>query len=78
MDQKIIDLYDDYVHRHFDRRLFLDRLSGLAGGMGAALALLPLLQSNYALAETVKAGDPRIRASRVAFEGVSGPVRAYL
>jgi carboxymethylenebutenolidase len=78
MDQKIIDLYDDYVHRHFDRRLFLDRLSKLTGSMAAATALLPLLQSNYAMAETVKADDPRITISHVTFDGVTGPVKAYL
>ena len=78
MDQKIIDLYDDYVHRHFDRRLFLDRLARVAGGMGAALALLPLLQSNYALAETVAANDPRIDTGHVTVAGASGPLNAYV
>jgi len=43
--KKIIDLYDDYVHRHFDRRLFLDSLVKVAGSTAAAMALLPLLQS---------------------------------
>jgi carboxymethylenebutenolidase len=78
MDQTTIDLYDDYVHRHFDRRLFLDRLAKHAGGMGAALALLPLLQSNYALAETVKPDDPRITAKWVEFPGATGQIKAYL
>jgi carboxymethylenebutenolidase len=36
LDQKIIELYDDYVHRHFDRRLFLDRLAQYSGGMAAS------------------------------------------
>jgi carboxymethylenebutenolidase len=78
MDQQIIDIYDDYVHRHFDRRLFLDRLAKAAGGMGAAMALLPLLQSNYALAETIAAADPRLKAGHVTFDGASGPLKAYL
>jgi carboxymethylenebutenolidase len=78
MDQRIIDLYDDYVHRHFDRRLFLDRLSKLTGSMGAALATLPLLQSNYALAEVVAPDDPRIKTSHVEFKGATGPLKAYL
>jgi carboxymethylenebutenolidase len=78
MDQKIIDLYDDYVHHHFDRRLFLDRLAKAAGGMAAALALLPLLQSNYALAETIAAGDARLKTSHVTFDGATGPLNAYL
>ena len=27
MDQRIIDLYDDFIHSHLDRRLFLERLT---------------------------------------------------
>ena len=78
MDQRIIDLYDDFVHGHFDRRLFLERAAKLAGGLGAAAALLPLLQSTYALAATVPENDARIAAERVTFQGTSGGVKAYL
>ena len=78
MDQKIIELYDEYVHHHFDRRLFLDRLAKYSGSMGAALAILPLLQSNYALAATVAEDDKRIKTSRVEAPGATGPLKAYL
>lgn len=78
MDQKIIDLYDDYVHRHFDRRLFLDRLAKLTGSMAAATALLPLLQSDYAVAATVAEDDDRITTRHVEFDGVSGRLKGYL
>src|SRR5579863_482447 len=78
MDQRIIDLYDEFVHRHFDRRLFLERAAKLVGGMGAAAALLPLLQSNYAIAAVMPEGDPRITTERVAFRGATGDVKAYL
>lgn len=78
MDQKIIDLYDDYVHRHFNRRLFLDRLAKYTGSMTAALSFLPLLQSNYALAATIAEDDARIQTRRVTFPGTTGPVKAYL
>ena len=78
MDQTVIDLYDDYVHRHFDRRLFLDRLAKYTGSMAAALGLLPLLQSNYALAATVAEDDARIKTRRVTIAGATGPLKAYL
>ena len=39
MDQRIIDLYDEYTHRSLDRRLFLEKLAKLTGSMTAALAL---------------------------------------
>jgi len=36
MDQKIIDLYDDYTHKSLNRREFIKRLSALAGSTTAA------------------------------------------
>jgi carboxymethylenebutenolidase len=77
IDQRVIALYDDFTHRHFDRRLFMERLSALVGAAAAA-AMLPLLRSNYVLAEQVKADDPRLAASRVTYPGSTGPVKAYL
>ncbi len=50
MDQRIIDLYDDYTHGGLSRRSFLDQLAGLAGSTAAAATLLPVLTSNYAKA----------------------------
>jgi carboxymethylenebutenolidase len=78
MDQRIIDLYDEFVHVHFDRRLFLDQAAKVVGGMGAAMALLPLLQSNYARAAVVAADDPRIIAERVQLPGATGELKGYL
>ncbi len=78
MDQRIIELYDEYTHAPLARRVFLDRLSALAGGGAAAAALLVLLEGGRAAAETVAAGDPRVAASTVAFPAKSGEVRGYL
>ena len=38
MDQKIIALYDDFTHRHLDRRLFLERLTKLVGSSALAMS----------------------------------------
>ena len=54
MDQRIIDLYDSFTHGGIDRRMFLDRLAQIAGSSAAALALLPLLQNDYARAATLR------------------------
>lgn len=70
MDQRIIDLYDEFTHGTMGRRRFLDRLATLAGGTAAAAALLPLLQNNYALAQLVAEGDPRIGTATVTIAGV--------
>ena len=77
MDQRIIDLYDEYTHAPLERRVFLDRLAKLAGGTAAALALLPLLE-NRAVAAVVSADDPRIAAGRVAYPGGAGEMKGYL
>jgi carboxymethylenebutenolidase len=78
MDQRIIQLYDDFTHRHLDRRTFLDRLSKLVGSTAAALALLPQLESNHALAQTVSETDPRLRTEEVTYPGSKGAVKGYL
>jgi carboxymethylenebutenolidase len=78
MDQRIIELYDDFTHRHLDRRLFLERLSRLVGSTTAALLLLPQLESNSALAQTVPETDPRVRTEEVGFSGSKGSVKGYL
>jgi len=76
MDQKIIDLYDEYVHGLLDRREFLKKLSILAGGTAAANALLPFLENSYAKAEVVPKNDPRLNTDDIKYPGATGDVRA--
>jgi carboxymethylenebutenolidase len=78
MDQRIIDLYDDFIHTHLDRRLFLERLAKLVGSTAAAVALVPLLESNYALAQTVPENDPRLKTENVTYPGSQGPMKGYV
>jgi carboxymethylenebutenolidase len=61
MDQRIINLFDEYTHKPLKRDEFLKRLAQLTGGTAAALALLPLLEVNYAKAETVPTQDDRMK-----------------
>ncbi len=68
MDPRIIELYDRFTHGALTRRAFLDRLGALAGGRAAATALLPLLTNDYALAQTVAEGDPRVAAESVTID----------
>ena len=78
MQQKIIDLYDSYTHGGMSRRSFLDRLAMLAGGTAAATALLPILENNYAHADTVAENDPRVKGEMVTFKAGSQDVSGYL
>jgi carboxymethylenebutenolidase len=77
MDQRIIALYDDFTHRHLDRRLFLEQATRLVGSAAAALAALSLLQSNRALGQIVAPSDPRVTTTTITFPGSTGPVKAY-
>jgi carboxymethylenebutenolidase len=77
MDQRIIDLYDDFTHGGMSRRSFIDKLGALAGSAAAATALLPILQNNYAQAQTVQENDQRITAETVDIPGAPG-LKGYL
>ena len=78
MDQKIINLYDTFIHGGMSRRQFMDDLAKIAGSSAAAMALLPFLQNDYAKAEVVPANDPRLDTQRVTYDSPKGKVNAYL
>lgn len=76
MDQLIINLYDEYTHKPLGRQEFLRRLAILAGGTTAAMALLPLLEVNYAHAARTK--EEGLFTERITYPGVSGDMQAYV
>jgi carboxymethylenebutenolidase len=78
MDQRIIELYDEYTHAPLDRRVFLARLAKLTGSAAGALALVPLLESNYAHAATVPTDDRRLDTGRTTYLGATGEIKAYM
>jgi carboxymethylenebutenolidase len=77
VDRRIVDLYNEYVHTALPRRAFLDRLAKIAGGTAAALAVLPLIEPNYAEARQTEPDDKRLSCERIQFNGPNGPVKAY-
>lgn len=78
MDQQIISLYDRFTHGGMNRREFLDRLAELAGSTAAAVALLPLLQNDYAQAAIIAPDDGRLLTERVSYESPKGRINGYL
>jgi carboxymethylenebutenolidase len=78
MDQKIIDLYDEFIHGGMNRRDFLERLTKIAGSSAAALTAMSLLQSDFAQAQIVPADDGRLAIDRVAFDSPKGKINGYL
>ena len=78
MDPRVIRLYDQFTHGGISRRAFLDRLAALAGSTAAALALLPLLQNDYAKAAIVDPADPRLATDTVSYEAPGATISGYL
>jgi carboxymethylenebutenolidase len=78
MDQRIIDLYDSFTHGGINRREFLDRLADIAGSSAAALALLPLLQNDYARAAIVPPDDARLAIDTVSYDAQGTKINGYL
>jgi carboxymethylenebutenolidase len=78
MDQKAIDLYNEYIHGELPQRTFLKKLTGIAGSAAAASVLLPLLEPNYAWGQQLEPDDPRLEAGYVEYASGAGTVRAYL
>jgi len=77
MDQRIIDLWDEFTHGGMDRRDFMQRLAGMVGGMTGAVAVLPSLENDYGRRPAVSLDDPSIRVAYLTYPGASGDVRAY-
>lgn len=79
MEQKYINLYDEYTHsKNMSRREFLDRLIKITGSSAVALALLPGLENNYVHAQTVSKDDKNLKTKYIEYKGESGKMRGYL
>ena len=76
MEQRIINLYDEYTHKPLSRQEFMSRLVKMVGSTTAALSLLPLLEVNQAHAATVKEED--LFTERITYPGVNGNMQAYV
>ena len=76
-EQPIFELYDEYTHSGLPRpHLFWKRLAQLAGETTAALALLPALQNNYAMAQIVAGQDIRLSTGTIEIPTSNGPIQA--
>ena len=76
MDQRIINLYDEYTHRPLSRDQFLQQLVRLTGSLAAALTVLPMLEGNYASAQVT--GADQLFTERVEFDTAAGRMKAYV
>ncbi len=67
-----IKLYDDFTHRHLDRRRFFTDLTRLAGSAAAAQALALAIATDPAAAALIEPEDKRVKASWIVVPGAGG------
>src|SRR5215218_4370368 len=75
MDQRIINLYDEYTHKPLKRSEFIERLVLLTGSFAAAMSVIPLLES---CATSNKTATEELFTERISYEGVNGIMNAYI
>ncbi|NMN36027.1 dienelactone hydrolase family protein [Pedobacter sp. SG918] len=76
MDQKIINLYDEYTHSQVSRKDFMRKLAILAGSTALAMTILPMLENNYAAAADFNTDG--IDVENITYTGVDGEMKAVL
>jgi len=80
MDQgqrhQAIELYDRYTHEGMDRRLFMARMTAIAGSAAAASALVATIAADPAAAAIVPADDQRLRTATTKLLG-TGSLPSY-
>ena len=78
MDQRIINLFDEYTHRPLSRKEFMERLVRLTGGLTLALTALAVLEPGYAQAATVEEKDDNLVVEEVTWPGDGLTMKGYL
>ena len=76
MDQKIINLYDEYTHSGISRKDFMRKLAILTGSTALAMNILPLLENNYAA--SAQLDDKDLFTETITYSGAEGDMKAFL
>ena len=71
-DQRLLELYDGYVHGKMSKRAFLEIASKYAVGGVTAAALLDALKPDYAMAQQVAPDDPEIVTEVIEYPSPEG------
>ncbi|TDI07292.1 MAG: dienelactone hydrolase family protein [Acidobacteria bacterium] len=79
-DQKLLNLFDRYVHGLINRREFLEGASRFAVGGLSAAAILESLNPKYVQAQQIPEDDPQLKTETIEYPSPqgSGTIRAYL
>ena len=70
--QQAVELYDQYTHEGMDRRLFMARMTVIAGSAAAASALVATIAADPAAAAIVPPTDKRLRTMTTRLLGNNG------
>ena len=76
MDQRIINLYDEYTHKPLSRKTFIKRLVQLTGSSAMAMSILPMLESDYV--HNILAQPDELFTEYISYPGASGEMKAYV
>ncbi|TNE62297.1 MAG: dienelactone hydrolase family protein [Bacteroidetes bacterium] len=77
LDQRIIDLYDEYTHKPLTRKAFIARLTKLVGSTAMAMSMLPLLESDYTCSRAgARTND--LFTEYITWPGTDGEMKAYV
>lgn len=76
MDQRIINLYDEYTHKPLSRQEFMSRLTTLVGSTAGAMAILPMIEVNMAHAKITSEAD--LFTEYITYPGVPNTMKAYV
>jgi carboxymethylenebutenolidase len=77
MDQRIINLYDEYTHKPLSRETFMKQLVKLTGSMAIAMTILPTLEGCYTKPITAATTDD-LFTERITYPGAAGEMKAYI
>jgi len=77
MDQKIINLYDEYTHKPLSREDFIKRLIKLTGSAAVAMSVLPALEGCYTKPLTSTTASD-LFTEQVTYPADAGEMKAYV
>lgn len=78
MDQKLINLYDEYTHKPLKREVFISRLTQLTGSLAAAMTILPMLEASAAYVGQIAADDADLITENITYPVAQGSMKGYL
>lgn len=78
MVKNVTALFNDYKAGRTSRRSFIRKLAVITGSTAAALALLPVLESNELNGSEPQQSNPDLVAEFIKYPAATGDMRAYL